>query len=328
MLFMNILICSDFFNYYKEIKNEIEKNTGEKTIWYSDRPTTNNIGKAILRVCPILMKSKIKKHMADIYDCVKNNNISRIVIIFGETFTSSFIDEIKKISPHTEIIYYAWDCIKTHPFQLELLRKADKSFTFDEIDAKKYSIAFLPLFYSSSFSVSDTNEDIKFTYSYIGTIQSGKYGKLKSIIEQFGDKKGFVWPYFQSKLVYFYKKIKYKDLKKSKTRDFKYKKLSFNEISKIYDESFCVIDIPTEGSTGLTMRFFEALGKKKKIITTSKEATKFDFYRKENIYIFEGKIDFEDVFFKSRYQQLPENIYKKYSINEWTKKLMFNKEEI
>ena len=74
---------------------------------------------------------------------------------------------------------------------------------------------------------------------------------------------------------------------------------------------------------GLSMRTFECLGYHKKIITTNKNVLKYDFYREENIYYYDGEnIDFDNIFFKSEYVEIDDELLKKYSLNTWIEKLL------
>lgn len=88
-------------------------------------------------------------------------------------------------------------------------------------------------------------------------------------------------------------------------------------MNDVYEASRCVLDSAQAGQLGLTIRVLEALGAKKKLITTNEDIVNYDFYRPENIYVYEGKIDLDNVFFKSKYVELEEDIYKKYSLQSW-----------
>ena len=50
--------------------------------------------------------------------------------------------------------------------------------------------------------------------------------------------------------------------------------------------------------------------------------TEYDFYRPENIYIFDGKIDKSHPFFTEPYRELPDEIYESYSLGSWLKKIL------
>ena len=108
-----------------------------------------------------------------------------------------------------------------------------------------------------------------------------------------------------------------KELRKAKIKEFHFVPLKRKEMEKIYKESRCVLDSAQDDQFGLTIRTIEALGAKKKLITTNKDVINYDFYCAENIYIYDGKIDLEDVFFKEEFKEIDKEIYEKYSLKNW-----------
>ena len=83
-----------------------------------------------------------------------------------------------------------------------------------------------------------------------------------------------------------------------------------------------VLDSAQDGQLGLTIRVLEALGAKKKLITTNKDVVNYDFYKPENIYVYKGKIDLDNVFFKSEYKDVERAVYEKYSLRSWLKEIV------
>ena len=79
-----------------------------------------------------------------------------------------------------------------------------------------------------------------------------------------------------------------------------------------------LIDIHHPGQEGLTMRAIESLGAKRKLLTTNDKIKNYDFYNTKNIHIFDiNSIDIDNIFFNSGYEEISNNIYKKYSIDSW-----------
>lgn len=93
-------------------------------------------------------------------------------------------------------------------------------------------------------------------------------------------------------------------------------------MNKLYEYSMCVLDSPQAGQTGLTIRVLEALGAKKKLITTNPDIVNYDFYRPENIYVYKGKIDLNNIFFKKPYMEIDNIIYSKYSLKSWLEEIL------
>ena len=136
--------------------------------------------------------------------------------------------------------------------------------------------------------------------------------------------KQFIYYFFPSPIVYFYRKIMNKELRRAKYSEFHYVPLNGKEMNDIYEASRCVLDSAQAGQVGLTIRVLEALGAKKKLITTNEDVVNYDFYRPENIYLYEGKIDLGNVFFKSEYKDVEQEVYDRYSLRSWLKEIVEN----
>ena len=90
----------------------------------------------------------------------------------------------------------------------------------------------------------------------------------------------------------------------------------------IFKKSRCILDAPQAGQTGLTIRTIECLGAKRKLITTNTDIRYYDFYNESNILIFDDNVDVNSAFFTNDYQDIPEEIYEKYSLRSWLKTML------
>ena len=99
--------------------------------------------------------------------------------------------------------------------------------------------------------------------------------------------------------------------------------------SDIYPDSFLrevrrrssvLVDFVISTHSGLSLRTFEALGYRKKLITTNAEIEKYDFYHPDNIFIWRGgSLDGLQAFIARPYHELPQEIYQKYSFGNWVR---------
>ncbi|QEE51343.1 hypothetical protein FUA48_17745 [Flavobacterium alkalisoli] len=86
------------------------------------------------------------------------------------------------------------------------------------------------------------------------------------------------------------------------------------------------IDIVRVNQTGLSFRVFDALCYQKKLITTNKTIKDYDFYNPNNILIVDADNPIiEASFFETPYEPLDENIYYKYTIDNWVNTVFFDK---
>jgi len=86
-------------------------------------------------------------------------------------------------------------------------------------------------------------------------------------------------------------------------------------------ESKCIVEICEEGQIGLTLRPFDALFTRRKLITTNRQIKFMDFYHPNNIYVIEDEklSGIEDFMVKS-YKAISDDIINKYEINNWIMK--------
>ncbi len=131
----------------------------------------------------------------------------------------------------------------------------------------------------------------------------------------------------QSKFVYYYFKLFDSKFKKVELQKLSFKSLTINDIVDIYAQSEIVLDINHPSQRGLTMRTFEVLGAKRKLITTNKHIKNYNFYNQNNILVIDREdIDLDFNFFKNSFQEYSKDIYDMYSIDGWLQSLFFKNE--
>ena len=317
-----LLISPEFFYYHKIFKRGIEE-LGYRCDWYSDRPSTNFLTKATLRVSPKLMGGKINKYLNTILKETTNNKYKYVVVIMGEVLSEQFVKSLKESHPTAKYIYVFWDSIVNFGMGLKLVKYFDQVYTTDRGDAKKYKYNFIPLFYNQY--IDTTKKETEYDFSFIGTIKHGKNAKINALINEMCKeyKSAYIYKYIQGKSVLMFYKRKYKqEFKDDKLSDFKYDKLDSKTAIDVFKKSKYILDVPMNKQKALTERCFNAMYLGKKLITTNKDIVNYDFYNENNIYVYreEKGIDFNSKFFNSKFE--PIEGYEKYSLSNWLKTLL------
>lgn len=312
-----MLITPKYFIYDKIIKLELEK-CGYSVDWFNDRPTDNIFMKSLLRIFPFLFKNAIKRYFKNVilYSAQKNK-YDYVFVVLGQIFTKKMIDALHQNLSKSKFILYLWDSLDNFPLVKETINSYDKVYSFDYNDCDKYNLSFLPLFYNDA-DLNDSKSN-EYDVCYIGTIKKGKIKYLNDMIPQLNKKysHNYFYLYLQSKLVYLYYKITSKEFRKNKISNFNFRTKSYEENIEISKKSKIILDVPMSNQNGLTMRTFECLAYKRKLITTNKTIINYDFYRPENIYVYDGRFDFDNIFFKSDYIEIDDKIVEKYSLKKW-----------
>ncbi len=317
-----LFIAPNFYSYHVFMKEAFE-NKGYEVDYFDDRPSTGFWDKAFLRLNKKILKRKISKYFDKILNSAKDKQYDVVLCIYGQSFTKEMFSKLRNAIPNAHFIFYMYDPLASMPDRLEIAKMFDKAYSFDNDDVKEHSDVFelLPvMFCYKNFE----KRNPKYDFSFATTIMPGKYKLSKEIIEQLKEKnyKVYEFKFIQSKLVLMYYKSKNKEFKKAKFKEFVYKRMSYEDSLKLIEDSNVVIDIPKLHQSGLTMKTFDCLAAEKKLITTNESIKEYDFYKPENIYIYKDKFDFDDVFFKSDYVPVPEEIKEKYSLESWAKKIL------
>lgn len=323
-----LLIMPRFFNYPELIIEELN-NMGYEVDFFDDRPSTNAWVKAVIRINKNIIQTYIQKYFNQVMETVRGKQYDVVFLISGQSlsFSEEMIEEIKKCQPQAKFVLYQWDSQTNFPYIKSVQKFFDKCYSFDRRDIKETpSLKFLPLFYSRIYEEIGykNNKNYKYDFCFVGTAHPKKYKFINMMSEQLKAifPNQFIYFFFPSPIVFFYRKVMNKELRGAKYSEFHYVPLKGKELNDVYDCSRCVLDSAQAGQLGLTIRVIEALGAKKKLITTNEDVVNYDFYRPENVYLYDGEIDLDNVFFKDEYQDVEKEIYEKYSLRSWLKEIV------
>lgn len=314
-----LLFAPPFFDYYKEVQKEFSKRGIDYT-YFNDRPSDTTLSKGLGRISYGLIQKSIddyfykvlKEPSAHSYDC--------LFVLGGMSFCFSRMQfaEIKKAAKCPAILYL-WDSISNCQRVSDCLDLFDHIFTFEHHDAVDYGLDFLPLFYCDRYKNAAEIESLNTVYDacFIGSVhQPSKFKQIQSLVSKL-EADGFnVYKYYfmPSRLVTRLRTSRYSFYRGEK---YKYTPLSGDDIAKIYSMSKAVIDSPQANQSGLTMRTIETLGAKRKLITSNCSIAGYDFYQFGNVYISSDSLDDLTRFMQSEYNEIPLEMYEKYSINKW-----------
>lgn len=224
-------------------------------------------------------------------------------------------ETLKIIKTNTKImISHHWDSIDFYSnhtktkLDINLEKKYfDKISSYSKEDCIKYSLKYLPNFYVETDKLEIEND--------IYTIMSDK--SKKKLLEN-------IYQECKEKLIKVnLNLVVYDDNIESQYINILRKGITVKKMLENVKKSKCILEINREINRGYTFRTFDAIGLKKKLITTNKNIIKEDFYNSNNILILnENNINIPKDFIDSAYEDLPKEIYEKYNLENWVKQLM------
>lgn len=238
----------------------------------------------------------------DFYDIVFVNRPDMLTV---ETF--NLINRICK----KKITYY-WDSFEKIKGQEETIQHFDICYSFEKSDCEKYNLQENHNFYFETTTAKKSNFDLFF----LGTFDS-RFDVLQNILSKISAQS------ITYKCVLYKNKNAHELQTKYQDIEFINKPIQFNLSAQASKNAKIILDIQHQNQEGLSFRPFEAMGLRKKLITTNKNIVNFDFYNPNNIFVWdEDCTSLPDQFLRSEYEQIDKTIFDKYSLENWVKKII------
>ena len=243
----------------------------------------------------------------------------QILVLNADTFDHSTLEYMKKCA--NRFITFLYDNLDRYPVQ-DKLHFFDKIYSFDDKDIEKHGFERLTNYNYLPF-LSQENQNPSEDALYITSYDKKRIKQLDILSQKFEElrlkfdlyvigkkswKNQLMKPFSKNKIVFTRKRINHENL------------------PEFYKRTKVILDLMRENQYGLSFRVFEAMALEKKIITDNEKIKNYDFYNPNNILVLNK--DFSNItkdFFETPYQSLPEEIYKKYTLEKWVERV-FNLE--
>lgn len=184
-------------------------------------------------------------------------------------------------------------------------------FTCDRKIANKYNISFMPYFYIFSpydyakygkIGVNEPESDVFFVGEEKGD-RAERIAQIKNILDK-AQLKHDIHLIPQER--HGRKKASY---------------MSYSDVIEHVKQSRAILELISDGQTGITQRPYEALFLRKKLITTSAEIKHYDFYCEENVFVL-GERDVQELpqFLHTPLKQVDDEIVAQYTLERWVER--------
>ncbi|WP_417355701.1 hypothetical protein [Flavobacterium sp.] len=271
---------------------------------------TNSLSKTLLKK----NIKKIKQHQYILEELRKLGPQDKILVINPELIPVAIHRQIKT---HTkQYIAYLYDSSKRYPIDHLLDNVFDKIFSFDRDDVAQYG--FSPISNYIYMDKKPLRQPDKATY---GAFMILSIDERLQALNAIANKLDNININYNFILV---GKHKPADLNPNinHQRDI----IKLDKLDQYMNNANVFVDIVRVNQTGLSFRVFDALCYQKKLITTNKTIKDYDFYNPNNILIVDADNPvIEASFFETPYEPLDENIYYKYTIDNWVNTVFFDK---
>jgi len=223
-------------------------------------------------------------------------------------------NQLKQITSKCKVnIVYYWDSFEKILGQKETLKYFNKKYSFDKNDCKEFGLEKAHNF----FYFTEIKNNPKYDLTFLGTLDK-RYDRLRKVLLQLEKYNKHI-----NATLYTYHK---EDFKENDGINYINKIIPFDEAYTFNQDTQIVVDIHHDNQVGISFRPYEAMGLNKKMITTNSMIKDYDFYNPNNIFVIENEDNFEipSTFFDTPYQQLPDEIFKKYYIKNWVNTFINN----
>lgn len=310
---MKVLLISSYIFGYMDFAVEEMKRQGHEVevLYYEDAPLKfeyNNIFHKISAGIGKLFGENAKKKAREeaLKKRFRGKSFDYTLIIHGQYLNQETHVFLKSISK--KYVTYFFDSLTKMPEQRKLAHYFDEVFSYEPEDCKSESYTFIPNFIATDKLRSDSHKHQIFNIS----AYDHRWNKLNRLAEYLHQHK------IDFKFIIFSKKRKSFKLFSVTTA-----KLPISEIEDYIRDCKIMVDIQRKDQKGLSFRPFEALGNHKKLITNNPEIKKYDFYNENNILVINPEdIHIPKEFLASNYQEVPADIYKKYTVETWVKTIL------
>lgn len=313
------VISFDFWGYDAHIVKALERQHIEATHIKIGAVTHTNLGAKIINTFSKIFLGKNLKHQKRqqfVIDTLqKLGHQDQILVLNPNVFEFLTLEYIKKSTNY--LITFLYDSLNRFPAE-DKLHFFDKIYSFDDTDIEKYGFERLTNYNYLPFLPKEKQNPQK-DVLYLTSYDRKRLQQLNCLSEKF-ETMGLRFKIFViGKRVWKHKIIKL-FLKNSIT--FNQRRISLESIPGFYSDARVILDLMRENQYGLSFRVFEAMALEKKIITDNEKIKQYDFYNPTNILVLNK--DFSNLnkdFFEKPYEKLPEEIYQKYTIDNWVKQV-------
>lgn len=314
-----LLIAASFFGYSKEIVKRLEAR-GRQVLWFEDRPATDTMTKALLRIAPSVIAARTTAHFEHVIAQARQHPIRDVLVIKGEALSPQMIQQMRAALPQARFTLYFWDSYLNMPGNSpDKVPLFDRTFSFDPVDAANDPrLHYRPLFYLNEYAeLPSTGQDLDLLF--IGTAHTDRYAVL--------DRLGRVLPagmrfekvlFFPSQWMYRSRKLFDPAYRKARKDEFVFQSLGKEQVMSLIARARIVVDIERPVQTGYTMRTMEMLGGRRKLITTNPKITEASFFHPSNhLYIDREQPVVPQTFLESAWHPVPPEESARFSLDGW-----------
>jgi len=310
-----LFIGIGFYDYEAAIQNGLE-DIGASVWFFLEQPRwhQSSLMRRIASLFGISIAISRERYLRRLLERVSSMTFDYVFVIKGEMLSDTFVSRLKAANRNAKFILYQWDSIRRVPGVEKLLPYFDRVLSFDRLDCLHHEdFVFRPLFYRDPPERQGHEPPISYDLTFIGWLHSDRFSRLLEIEAELGRIGVRSHIYLYTGIGTY---LRY--MMRGKRGMLHIRKLSFEKMANIIAASKCVLDLPHAEQNGLTMRTIEAIGMRRKLVTTNMDIVNYDFFDRQ-IILPMRQLNAAAIaaFVKSSSPPVPYNVLRGYSMNSW-----------
>jgi hypothetical protein len=304
-----LFITYDLSGYYEGVYRELQKRYTSVDFYNAAtaRYRYKNLGE---RIYSFFYKAFTGKKLKNFYKYrdfiteVGKNEYDITLVVRPDLFFDSQLAKLRKASKR--FIAYYHDSINNLNRKNDVIHFFDKIFSYEKCDVRVCNLTFLSNFIYFEPELAATTSEVDAFSVMSADYRLPVLKKVAAFFKEHGHSYRFFAmddkPHSDALLTFITKRM------------------PNDEVIANIRKAGIIVDIHKFGvQDGLTFRVFEALGFRKKLITTNVDIKTYDFYDPQNIFVIEDGsiINIPETFFSSPYRDLPAEIIRKYTVPSW-----------
>jgi hypothetical protein len=206
-----------------------------------------------------------------------------VLIIKGRGMSRRLIEKMSESAK--KIVGYNWDSFKYNKSPLKWYKYVTNYYTFDYSDADRFSIPCVELY--SSLPPDTEEKKIEYDISAIARNYSGRLAYIDTVFSTLKPARTFVYIYEQNKFDFILNFLKNPRLIIKYRKYIHFKPLKYNDYINAIKGSEFTIDYAHSNQTGTTMRCYESISLKTKIISNNTYMKRSAYFNDTNCITFQ-----------------------------------------
>ena len=306
-----VIVGPPSFGYLTKINEALTSFSGiESTIVLIDKSSfkyKNLLHRLLNSLSKIFLNKNLKKEYLNSFliDSIKKLGHQDVIFMIRPDLLSPKTLNFLKTQTQSLTAFY-YDSKRRFPKKIDIINYFDTVYSYDKLDVETYNLKFLTNY------IFDERENVNFEQLFfnISTFDY-RYQSMEELANYIDEKK---WS--KEILIYGSNGLK------SDSLTLIHEQISVDVVADKINRSKIIIEIQRKEQIGLSFRVFEALGQRKKLITTNTDIVNYDFYHPQNILVIdEAAINIPEDFVNSPYIPISDKVLDKYRLRNWTKKL-------